>query len=125
MDKSKLIKIKVTDTGGEQVYFDYNNKLKIEYKQNINTFDTEKNISWYYHDVYKKLTYLLWNPSDGRMYLDSSKLFSKTKLLKLSKTKSFKNEDFAFFKYGYVQKLLGITQTSNGMSGLMAKGTSL
>lgn len=140
MNKKNLVKIKVTDHGSEYVQpefaGDYVRCGDIEFrmpwhinKVNIKTTDAPKDgctVSWHYHDVFKKLAYVYidldsvesMNERFGpKMLLESSKLYSKTKLRKLARSKDFKEKRYSFFSYDFVGWLLGQKTKTFGMSG--------
>lgn len=125
LEVKDLIKYKVKDrySGSSIVFMDDSNTdyLYSIKKMNIKTLNGES-ISWYDHDVFKKLNYIYWDPDSGseypEFYLEEDKLYSKTKLRKLKRSKNFKERNFAFFNYGLVERLLGLEPTSEGLSGL-------
>ena len=133
----ELRKIKIErDHGGKHLFigpkeFEKANittsQVQVVDKVNIRCLDkAEKScVSWHYHDVFRKITYLYvdvdtLNDEYGPVYyLESDKLYSKTKLKKLAKSKNFKERNYSFFSYDFVEHLLGLnTKTDFGLSGL-------
>ncbi len=120
MKQENLQKIQVTDNGGTQVFLP-KHSLHVS-KENIKMLETDEVVSWYYHDIYNKLTYVYYDtesPADKpHFYLEAKKLYSVVKLRKLAKTKAFEDRQYSFFFYGIVQKLIGEKPLASGMSGL-------
>ena len=121
-EKAKLIRINVRWESGEDIVLDGNHHLP---KQAIKTIERSECISWYFHDVYKPIAYVLWNGKQSadecKFYLPEADLFDLEKLRKLATGDSFKNQKYAFFFYGVVERLLGQKVKSKGMSGLFAQ----
>jgi predicted metallo-beta-lactamase superfamily hydrolase len=103
-------KIKVKDLGREILISDDHGNLLFLGKENIKIMvdqENRKTVSWYFHDVFKKLDHVFFTIEESRnvFYLESEKLIDKTKLKKLVKSQDFKNKRFAFFNYGLALSL--------------------
>ena len=118
----RLIKLKVKYDMRYEIALPASNGTFFLKKECIKALESKNPLSWYYHDVFKKLTYIYWDADSGneypKFYLESVKLYHKTKLKSLACKKEFKNKNFAFFFYGEVERLLKRKVTSQGMSGL-------
>lgn len=99
-----------------------------DYMQNI-LDEHGDSLSWHYHEVFKKLKYVYYCAKKKRFWLPKSKLYSKTKCKALYKKKNFKGrlvvDHFTFFKKGYLQDIIGVSKTEEGMSGLFAPGAGI
>jgi len=103
-------KIKVKDLGREILIKDDQGNLLFLGKENIKIMadqENKKTVSWYFHDVFKKVKHVYFKKEKGEnvFYLESEKLINKTKLKKLVKSQDFKNQRFAFFNYGLALSL--------------------
>lgn len=103
-------KIKVKDLGREILIQDDAGNLLFLGKENVKIMakkENKKTVSWYFHDIFKKIDHVFFTIEDGRnvFYLNSEKLINKSKLKKLVKSLDFKNKRYAFFNYGLALEL--------------------
>lgn len=126
----KDLKCKVINQYGEDinVLCPTSGRMINDYLFNIKDEDNDL-LSWYYHDVFKKLKYVYYDRNEKRLWLPKKDLYNLRKCKSLYNKKDYDGkcyiESLAFFKIGYLQSLLCINNTVEGMSGLMGDGATL
>jgi hypothetical protein len=105
----KLNKIEVRDRGSEVIIQTQNGPYFLR-KENIKIKAHSKNkrtLCWYYHPIYKELTYVEYRMVDGRpeFYLTAEELIDFDALKKFVDSNEFKNKRYAFMNYDLFEKL--------------------
>jgi len=77
-------------------------------------------LSWYFHNVYKKISYVYYDSTTKTFWLPKKQLYSITKCKKLYKAGV---DNYAFFFKGYLLNLIGVPNQDKSMSGFMPPGT--
>jgi hypothetical protein len=121
-NSKELIRIDVKWESGEDVCLRVSEASYFITKNILRGLETGELISWHYHDVYKPITYVIWNGKQigegHRFYLPELELYDMDKLRQLADGHRFKERRYSFFFYGVVERLLGMSITEQGMSGL-------
>lgn len=107
---SNLRKITVKDLGKEVVIHDDHGNIMFLGKENIRILTDVKNrqtVSWYYHDIFKKISHVYFTKEDGRnvFYLSKETLISKRKIKALIKSENYMAQRLAFFNYDLAKEL--------------------
>jgi hypothetical protein len=107
-----------------EIWFKYNGQLKTVDKNNIKDENGEV-LSWYYHDVYKKIDRLYYDSETNTLWLPKKDLYNKTKCKQLYNRKDYNNRPYvdslAFFNKSYLFTLIGVKdKVESGLSGLFA-----
>lgn len=79
-------------------------------------------VSWYHHDIYKKLNFVYYDSDLKVFWLPSNKLYD------IKKCRAFHKrgiDNYAFFFKSNFLKILGIVSNETGMSGFLPPGESL
>lgn len=118
----ELIRIDVRWDSGEDVCLRTGEGSQFITKNILRGLETDELVSWHYHDIYKPITYILWNGKQigegHRFYLPEAELYDMNKLRHLSEGDRYKERRYSFFFYGVVERLLGQPISVQGMSGL-------
>jgi len=115
-------KFKVKWESGENVCINVDGKSHFIYKAGIRD-ETNQVVSWYYHDLFKKIKFVYCDTATKQFWLPRNKLYSKLKLKRFYKNSKIDNK--AFFFKSYFLSLIGIEVPQDGMSGLLPPGESL
>ena len=103
---------------------------QINHTMNINSNISNTGVAWYHHDVYNQgpIELSVTRCSKGYLVYTAAEkdLYDFKKLKKLSESKDFKEQKYAFFKYNEVKRLLGLEfdGSSKSMSGLFSSRKS-
>lgn len=67
----------------------------------------DRTLCWYYHPIFKKLSYVEYRMIDGRpeFFLSVDELIDRDSLKEFVSKDDFKNKRFAFMNYGLFEKL--------------------
>lgn len=125
MSKCKVLWV---DRSGGDIAILVNNKVYYNNLINIKTKEHNDCIAWFMHDIYLdgiesilQKDGLEYTIEGGYINLKApiESLYDLNKIQKLSETENFKEENYAFFNYGYVNRLLNKQDNRTGVCGLV------